>query len=75
MGFSPEMRPERAVVRGQGAPREADCCPKELAALVEHALLDDLVRPEQQWLGDRQPEHLRGFQIDHQLELVCLLDR
>src|SRR4029453_2082820 len=34
--------PERAVVGGQRAPGEADCRTKELAALVEHALFDDL---------------------------------
>src|SRR6266849_3721903 len=37
-------------------------------------LLDHLVRPLQQGLRDRQPERLRGFQVDHQLELRRLLD-
>ena len=29
-----------------------ECCSEELAALVEHVLLDDLVRPHQQRLRD-----------------------
>jgi hypothetical protein len=33
---------------------------QELAALVEHALLDDLVRPQEQRLRDRQSERLGG---------------
>src|SRR6267142_3243301 len=38
-------------------------------------LLDHLVSPLEQRLGDRQPERLRGLQVDHQLELRRLLDR
>src|SRR5262245_28582936 len=34
------QRPQRPVVRGQRAPGESQCRPAELAALVEHALLD-----------------------------------
>ena len=34
-------------IRGHRTPGEAGCCAEELTALVEHALLDDLVRPEQ----------------------------
>src|SRR6266849_11182815 len=40
------QRVERAIVRGHGAPGEADSSTQELAPLVEHALLDHLVRPE-----------------------------
>ncbi len=36
-----------AVVGGHRAPRESECCSQELAALLEHALLDHLVRPLQ----------------------------
>ena len=38
-------RSERAVVRGQRAPGEAESCPQELAAWVEHGLLDHLIGP------------------------------
>ena len=47
---------------------------QELAALVEHGLLDDVVGPEQERLRDRQAERLRGIQIDDQLELCGLFD-
>jgi hypothetical protein len=46
------QRPERSVVGEHRTPGESDCCAEELAALVEHALLDDLVRPEQDGLRD-----------------------
>jgi hypothetical protein len=39
--------------------------------LVEHALLDDLVGPEQERLRDRQAEGLCGLHVD---ELARLLD-
>jgi hypothetical protein len=68
------QRPERAVVRRHRAPGEADCRAEELAALVEHALLDDLVRPQQERLRDRQAERLGGLEVDDQLELRGLLD-
>jgi hypothetical protein len=42
--------------------------------LVEHALLDDLVRPHQHRLRDRKAKRLRRLEIDHQLELGGLLD-
>jgi hypothetical protein len=41
------QRPERAIAGGHGARSESGYCAEELAALVEHGLLDDLVRPEQ----------------------------
>jgi hypothetical protein len=34
----------------------------------QHLLLDDLVRPRQHRLRDRQAERLRGFEIDYELE-------
>ena len=33
-----------------------ECCPEELAALVEHALFDYVIRPPQHRLRNRQPE-------------------
>jgi hypothetical protein len=42
--------------------------------LVEHGLLDDLVRSHQDGLRDRQAERLRGLEIDDELELGGLLD-
>jgi hypothetical protein len=47
---SPGVQPdaeslEGAVIRGHRASGEADNRTEELAALVEHALLDDLIRP------------------------------
>ena len=57
-----------------GEAGESVCCSQELAALVEHRLLDDLVRPQQQRLRDRAPERLGGLEIDDQLELRGLLD-
>jgi hypothetical protein len=41
------QRPECSVVRRHRAPGEADSRTQELAALVEHALLDHLVRSRQ----------------------------
>jgi hypothetical protein len=38
-------------------------------------LLDHLVRPRENCLGDGESEHLRGLRIDRQLELGGLLDR
>jgi hypothetical protein len=48
VSVSPSPAPRAAGV--------ADCCLEELAALVEHALLDDLVRPQQQRLRDREAQ-------------------
>jgi len=42
-----------------------ECCPENLAVWVEHALLDHLVRPEQDGLRDGQPERLGGLHVDH----------
>src|SRR5262245_54603113 len=50
-------------------------CSQELAALVEHGLLDHLVRRQQQRLGDRQSYRLRSLEVDDQVELRRLLDR
>ena len=43
--FSQAQGPECAVVQGHEAGGEAHRCTEELAALVKHALLDDLVGP------------------------------
>jgi len=37
---------ERKIVRGHRAPGEAECRHQESAALIEHALLDDLICPQ-----------------------------
>src|SRR5262245_53630953 len=66
--------PEGAVVGGQRAPGEAECRSKELAALVEHGLLDDLVRSQEKRLRDWESKSLRGLEVDQQLELGWLLD-
>ena len=66
---------EGAVVRWHRTSGEAECCSQELAALVEHGLLDHVVRPQQEWLGDREAKGLRCLQVDHELKLGRLLDR
>src|SRR5437879_7720565 len=38
-------------------------------------LLDDLIRPEQKGLRDRQAECLGGLEVDYKVELRRLLDR
>jgi hypothetical protein len=40
----------------------------------QHALLDDLIRPQQYCLRDRQAERLRRLEVDRQLELRRLLN-
>src|SRR5215475_676223 len=37
--------------------------------------LDDFIRPLQQRRRDREPQRLRGLEVDQQLELRWLLDR
>jgi hypothetical protein len=65
-GVQPEpQRPERAVIRGARKPGEAECCQKESATLVEHALLDDLVCPQQHRLRNGESERLGGLEVDH----------
>ena len=66
------QRPERAVVGGHRAPGESECCLQELAALVEHVLLDDLVSSPEQRRRNREAECRRGLEIDHKLELSGL---
>jgi hypothetical protein len=39
------------------------------AALVEHSLFDQVVRPEQQRLWDAQAERLGGLEVEHQPNL------
>ena len=49
--------------------------PLQLAALVEHALLDHLIRPpQQQRRWDRQIDRLGGLEVHHQFEFRRLLD-
>jgi len=67
--------PEPAVVRGHGASGEADSRTQELAASVEHTLLDDLVRLEQQRLRDRQSQCLSCLHVDDEIEFRRALDR
>ena len=43
---------------------------QEQAALVEHGLLDDLVRPQEQRPRDRQANGFRRLHIDDQLEFT-----
>jgi hypothetical protein len=45
------------------------------AAFVEHALFDDLIRPPQQRLRNREPERFGSLEIDDELELRGLLHR
>jgi hypothetical protein len=46
---------ESAVIREHGQGGESDCRLKELAALVEHGLFDQLVRSHQYQWRNRQP--------------------
>src|SRR5438309_4932797 len=43
--------------------------------LIVDSLLYYLIRPQQQRVGDRQPQGLRGLHVDDQLELRRLIDR
>ena len=43
--------------------------------MVEHALFDDLIRPDKHRRRDRQAKGLRGLEVDHELELRDLLHR
>jgi hypothetical protein len=61
-----------ARAQEEGAPARPDGRfqrPEELAALVEHALLDHLVRPPQHRRRNRQPERLGRLEVNDQLEL------
>src|SRR5438552_15875771 len=42
--------------------------------LVEHGLLDNLIRPSEYWRRDLQTKLLRRLEVDHQFELGWLLD-
>src|SRR5262249_27391904 len=50
-------------------------CSQILAVATPCGLLNDLIRPPQQRLRNREPEGLRGREVDDQLELGGLLDR
>src|SRR5262249_37231908 len=52
--------------RRRGSRRASE--PRSRSARRAHDLLDHLIRPQQQRLRDRQPERLRGLEIDHELE-------
>jgi len=67
--------PERAVVRGHRAAGEADGSKEQPAALVEHRLLDDLVRTAEYRRRDREAERSGGLEVDDQLEFGRLLHR
>jgi hypothetical protein len=69
-GIEPRAeRPESTVRRRAGKTCEAEGRSQKLAALVEHASLDDLVRLQQQRWGDRKTERFGGLEIDYQLKL------
>jgi len=68
-------RPERPVIRRSGKPSEAECRSQELAALVEHGLLDDLVRPYQHRLRNCHAQSFGGFQVDPEGKAPGLLHR
>src|SRR5215813_3512170 len=69
------IRCMRTSVAMAGGSLTEDGGSQELAALVEHGLLDHLVRPQQQRLRNGQSESLGRFHVDDKLELRRLLDR
>src|SRR4029450_1793300 len=69
------QRPECSVVRRHRAPGEPDRSTQKLAALVEHGLLDGLVRLEDEGLRNREAQRPGGLQVDQQFELRRLLHR
>jgi hypothetical protein len=64
------MRP-LSTLSGRCAAKEPDIQPRSTRSF---RLLNHLVRVRQHRLGDREAQCLRGFQVDHQLELSRLLD-
>src|SRR5262245_7774269 len=54
-------------------PGETECCSQELAALVAHGLLDDLVRSYQHRLRNCHAQSFGGFQVDPEGEAPGLL--
>jgi hypothetical protein len=56
--------PEGTVVRRSRKPGEAERRHQELAALVEHGLLDDLIGLKEQRLRNRQAERLGSLEVD-----------
>ena len=67
-------RPESVVIRWPLKPGETECCSQEPSALVEHGLLNHLIRPQQDRLRNRQAEGLGRLQFDDEVKLRCLLD-
>jgi hypothetical protein len=51
-------------VRMAGGSLADDGCSQELAALVEHGLLDDLIGLKEQRLRNRQAERLGSLEVD-----------
>jgi hypothetical protein len=67
----------RPQEEGKPAQPDAGCFQRpegELAALVEHVLLDHLVRLQQQRLRNGQPQCFSRLEVDDQLEFCGLLD-
>jgi hypothetical protein len=61
--------------RAKSATEQVEAKPLSPARQEEqHALLDHLVRPQEERLRDRQPERFRGLEVDDQFELRGLLD-
>ena len=70
--FPPHWAPRWKMAGGSLAD---DGGSQELAAWVEHGLLDDLIGSPQDRLRDRQADGLRCPQVDYQFELGRLLNR
>src|SRR5437762_944411 len=53
----------------------AAVCTPILSFIRAHPSFDELIRPDQQGLRDRQSKRLGGLEVDHELELGRLLHR
>src|SRR5262245_12380488 len=69
MSYQP---PRRRAKQSQGSARLG---PRARSAAWPPPSLDDLVGPDEDGLGDREPESLGSPQIDDQIEFRGLLDR
>src|SRR6266581_4804367 len=63
----PPGRPGAAGREALARPSASQKCPAAISP-------DDLIRPREQRLRDRQPERLCGLEVDDQLEFPGLLD-